>query len=109
MAEFEQGLHLLDSPGQGDQHGCGAVGGEAVAFVGFEFFFAPQNVEIGDGLLQGFQQLDFINVRQRAVEAFVIKNVHLTPSSLDEHFPLWRGDLSPLGRAAAPILRVRCV
>ncbi|MNN01464.1 hypothetical protein D3C81_1140810 [compost metagenome] len=52
MAEFEQGLHLLNSSGQGDQHRRGAVGGETVAFVGFEFFLAPQNVEIWQRLLQ---------------------------------------------------------
>ena len=77
MAEFEQGLHLLESPRQGDQHGRGAIGREAVAFVGFEFFFAPQDVEVWYGVLQGFEQFGLVHLRQRAVEAFVIKNVHL--------------------------------
>ena len=56
MAELEQLLHLLDALWQYHQHGCGAIGGEAIALVRLEVFLGMQDVKVGQALAQLGQQ-----------------------------------------------------
>ncbi|MNF43929.1 hypothetical protein D3C85_495470 [compost metagenome] len=76
VAELEQTLDLLDALGQHHQHRRGAVGREAIAFVGLEVFLAVQHVQVGQLLTQCGQQGRLIDAGQRAVDALVVQNAH---------------------------------
>ena len=76
MAEPKHALHLVDVAGQHHQHRRGAVGGQSVAFVRFEFFLLMQDFQIRPLRLQGLEQGSFVDIRQDAVDAFIVKNVH---------------------------------
>ena len=76
MAESKHALHLVDVARQHHQHGRGAVSGESVAFVRFELFLLMQDFQIRPLRVQGLQQGSFVDVRQDAVDAFIVKNVH---------------------------------
>ncbi|CAI8810606.1 hypothetical protein EMIT0373P_20256 [Pseudomonas chlororaphis] len=76
MADPQQFLHLLDMPRQSHQHRRGAVGRKAVAFVGFEVFALVQEIQVGQALAQYLEQCRFIDCGQRAVDAFVVEDIH---------------------------------
>ncbi|MCY1258409.1 hypothetical protein D9M70_66170 [compost metagenome] len=76
MAELEELLHLFDALGQYDQHGRGAIGGESVALVGLEVFLAVEDIQVGQAFTQFGQQRGLVDLRQRAVDALVVEDVH---------------------------------
>ncbi|MND97322.1 hypothetical protein D3C80_896400 [compost metagenome] len=76
MAGLQELLDLLDALRQHHQHGRGAVGGEAVAFVGLEVFLAVEDVQVRQALAQLGQQRGLVDFRQRAVDALVVEDVH---------------------------------
>ncbi len=63
-------------PGQHHQHRRGAIGRQAVAFVGLEFLALMQDLQIRQAGLQGLQQRLFVDIGQGAVNAFIVENVH---------------------------------
>jgi hypothetical protein len=82
MAEAKHALDFLDVTRQHHQHGRGAVGGEPVAFVRFERFALMEDFQVGKLGLQGLEQCIFVHVRQDAVDAFIVENVHGSQATL---------------------------
>ncbi|MNZ08209.1 hypothetical protein D3C78_250040 [compost metagenome] len=76
VAKPEQRLHLLQALGQHHQQRHRAVGREAVAFIGLEVFLAVQDLEVRQGSAQRLQQRRPVHVGQRAIDAFVVQDIH---------------------------------
>ena len=76
MADAQQLLHLVEVTGQRHQQGRGAIGRQPVALVGRELFTLMQDFKLRQARLQGVQQGGFINVRQYAVDAFIVEDIH---------------------------------
>ncbi|MCY1538665.1 hypothetical protein D9M68_742170 [compost metagenome] len=76
VAYLQQGLHLLQTLGQHHQHRRGAIGRQAIAFVGFEVFLGMQHIQVGQTRSQFGQQRWLIDFGQRAVDALVVQNAH---------------------------------
>ena len=69
-------LDLGNVARQHHQHRCGAIGAEPVAFVRLEFFLLVQDLQIRQLRAQGLQQRALVDLWQRAVDAFIVENVH---------------------------------
>ncbi|MCY1460675.1 hypothetical protein D9M71_782520 [compost metagenome] len=76
MAKLQQRLHLLQALGQRHQQWHGAVGRQAVAFVRFEVFIAVQDFKVRQCIAQRLQQGGQVHVGQRAIDAFVVQDIH---------------------------------
>ncbi|MNF76378.1 hypothetical protein D3C84_584910 [compost metagenome] len=76
MADTQHALHLVEVTGQHHQHRCGAVGGESVAFVRFEFFALMQDFQRRHSRLQRLDQGGSVDIRQDTVDAFIVEDVH---------------------------------
>ncbi|MCY1299468.1 hypothetical protein D9M70_489960 [compost metagenome] len=82
MAQPEQRLDLLDALGQHHQQRHGAVGGEAVALVGFQVFGTVEDFQVGQGRAQFGKQGDLVHFGQCAIDALVVEDVHKAHSSV---------------------------
>ncbi|CRM80118.1 hypothetical protein [Pseudomonas sp. 8 R 14] len=76
MADSKHALDLIDVARQHYQHGRGAISRESVAFVRLERFALVQDFQVRQASLQGVQECLFVDVRQDAVDAFIVENVH---------------------------------
>ncbi|MNN54778.1 hypothetical protein D3C81_1696130 [compost metagenome] len=76
MTQAQDALDLGNVARQHHQHRCGAIGAEPVAFVRLEFFLLVQDLQIRQLRAQGLQQRALVDLWQRAINAFIVKNVH---------------------------------
>ncbi|MNQ50425.1 hypothetical protein D3C85_643700 [compost metagenome] len=76
MTQAQHALNLRDVPRQHHQHRRGAIRRQAIAFVRLEFFLLMQDFQLRHLRSQGLQQRVSVDVRQGAVNAFIVENVH---------------------------------
>ncbi|MNH18554.1 hypothetical protein D3C79_782590 [compost metagenome] len=81
VAQLEQRLHLLQAFGQHHHQRHRAISREPVAFIGGEVFRAMQDLKVGQRVTQRLQQCRLVDGRQRAIDPFVVENVHQAHSA----------------------------